>query len=83
MKKYFLAVFLMALTGGMMTSCGDDDTSEYDGYKTVTDDEKENDSDTTVVVRDTLAVKALERAIAGEGVLRHLGQVVRPDNVPF
>ena len=56
MKKYFLAVFLMALTGGMMTSCGDDDTSEYDGYKTVTDDEKENDSDTTVVVRDTLAV---------------------------
>ena len=35
MKKYFLAVFLMALTGGMMTSCGDDDTSEYDGYKFV------------------------------------------------
>ena len=35
MKKFFLAVFLMALTGGMMTSCVDDDTSAYDGYKTV------------------------------------------------
>jgi hypothetical protein len=42
MKKYFLAVFLMALTGGMMTSCVDDDTSKYDGYKIVTDDDDDN-----------------------------------------
>ncbi len=63
MKKYFLAVFLMAITGGMMTSCGDDDTNEFDDYKTVVDNddedekkEEKDDNDSTIVVRDTLAV---------------------------
>jgi hypothetical protein len=42
MKKYFLAVFLMAITGGMMTSCGDDDTNEFDDYKTVVDNDDED-----------------------------------------
>lgn len=57
MKKSLLAVCLMAIVGGMMTSCGNDDTNEYDGYKVVTDDDDDNgDEDSTVVAPDTLSV---------------------------
>lgn len=57
MRKSFFAVCMMALVAGMLTSCGDDDTKEYDDYKVVTDgDDEKGDGDSTVVVRDTLAV---------------------------
>lgn len=56
MKKSFLSVVLMALVAGMMLSCGDNDTNEYDGYKVVTDEDDKVDGDSAVAVRDTLAV---------------------------
>lgn len=62
MKKLsFFCILLLGITCGMMMSCGDDDTNSYDDYKPVIDnnsdeDEKPSDNDSTIVVRDTLAV---------------------------
>ncbi|UKK54736.1 carbohydrate-binding domain-containing protein [Prevotella sp. E2-28] len=58
-KKSFLSILLLGLTFGMMVSCGDDDTNSFDNYKTVTDDEDNDDNDkgdSTIVVRDSIAV---------------------------
>ena len=52
MKKYLFPLLLAGLTLGLTASCGDDDTKNADDYKTVTDDDDQQQT----MISDTIAI---------------------------